>query len=204
MSRQDSMFMFRQVLVVTCWGWVGRARLRSGRAGVAGARPPGLALRGGGSGRAVAVVAGCAEQAGERVDCFEEQRVDAGLLVGGAAGAECGDRPAVPVLGGELADPGGQGGVHQGRPGAIWPEPAGGRRAAGLLHGQSRVCSATAFLAQASSTRSLPAAAAAMSAAAAAVLRALGSPLETRCSRAMASSASSGSPRPASFRWCRR
>ena len=143
---------------------------------------------------------GCAEQAGERVDCFEEQRVDAGLLVGGAADAEFGDRPAVLGLGGELADPGGQGGVHQGRPGAIWPEPAGGRRAAGLVHGQSRVSSATAFLAQASSTRSLPAAAAAMSAATAALLRALGSPLETRCSRAIASSASSGSSRPASFR----
>src|SRR6266567_348857 len=56
--------------------------------------------------------------------------------------------------------------------------PAGdrGRRAAGLMHGQSRVSSATAFLAQASSTRSLPAAAAAMSAATAALFRALGSP----------------------------
>src|SRR5438876_12368013 len=41
------------------------------------ARPPGLALGGGGSGWAVAGVAGCAEQAGERVDRFEEQRVDA-------------------------------------------------------------------------------------------------------------------------------
>ena len=103
-----------------------------GRPGGAGeqagwrARPPGLALRGGGSGRAVAGVTGCAEQAGERVDCFEEQRVEAGLLVGGAAGAEFGDRPAVLGLGGELADPGGQGGVHQGRPGAIGPGPAGG------------------------------------------------------------------------------
>jgi hypothetical protein len=36
-----------------------------------------------------------------------------GLLVGGAAAAEFGDRPAVPGLGGELADPGGQGGVPQ-------------------------------------------------------------------------------------------
>src|SRR5436190_3783109 len=194
------MFTFRQVLVVTCWGWAGRARLGSRRAGVAGARVrPAGPCAVAGSGRVVAGVTGCAEQAGERVDRFEEQRVDAGLLVGGATGAEFGDRPAVPGLGGELADPGGQGGIHQGRPGARRPEPAGGRRAAGLLHGQSRVSSATAFLAQASSTRSLPAAAAAMSAATAALLSALGSPLETRCSRAMASSASSGSPRPASL-----
>jgi len=55
---------------------------------------------------------GCAEQARERVDRFEEQRVDAGLLVSGMAGAEFGDRPAVLGLGGELADPGSQGGVH--------------------------------------------------------------------------------------------
>jgi hypothetical protein len=51
----------------------------------------------------VAGVAGCAEQAGERVDRFEQQRVEAGLLVGGAAGAEFGDRAAVLGLGGELA-----------------------------------------------------------------------------------------------------
>ena len=54
---------------------------------------------------------GCAEQAGERGDGFEQQGVDAGLLVGGAAGAELGDSAAVLGLGGELADPGGQGGV---------------------------------------------------------------------------------------------
>src|ERR1700685_1410316 len=110
MSRQDLMFTFWQVLVVTCWGWAGRARL-GGQAGWR-ARPPGpgpCVVRG--SGRAVAGVTGCAEQAGERVDCFEEQRVDAGLLVGGAAGAEFGDGAAVLGLGGELADPGGQGGV---------------------------------------------------------------------------------------------
>jgi hypothetical protein len=35
-----------------------------------------------------------------------------GLLVSGMAGAEFGDRPAVLGLGGELADPGSQGGVH--------------------------------------------------------------------------------------------
>src|SRR5260370_21471407 len=128
MSRQDSMFTFREVLVGTGWGWAGRARLGSRRAG-ARVRPA-WALRGSGSGRAVAGVTGCAEQAGERVDCFEEQRVDAGLLVGGAVGAEFGDRPAVLGLGGELADPGRQGGVHERRPSALRPEPAGGRRAA--------------------------------------------------------------------------
>ena len=46
-----------------------------------------------------------AEHAGERGDGFEQQRVDAGLLVGGAAGAELGDGAAVPGLGGELAHP---------------------------------------------------------------------------------------------------
>src|SRR5205814_2918756 len=56
------------------------------------ARAPGLALLcAAGSGRAVAGVTGCAEQAGERVDCFEGQRVDAGLLVGGPAGAAFAD-----------------------------------------------------------------------------------------------------------------
>jgi hypothetical protein len=48
-------------------------------------------------------VAGFAEQVGERGDGFEQQGVDAGLLVGGAAGAELGDGPAVLGLGGELA-----------------------------------------------------------------------------------------------------
>src|SRR5260370_41051835 len=112
MSRQDSMFTFRQVLVVACWGWAGRARLGSRRAG-ARVRPA-WALRGSGSGRAVAGVRGCAEQAGERVDCFEEQRVDAGLLAGGAAGAGFCDPPAVLGLGGELAGPGGPRGGHAG------------------------------------------------------------------------------------------
>ena len=50
-----------------------------------------------------------AEQAGERVDGLEQQRVDAGLLVGGAAGAEIRNGVAVPGVGGELADPGGDG-----------------------------------------------------------------------------------------------
>ena len=88
------------------------------------------------------------------------------------------------------------------------PPPAqclgAGQGPAGGLAGQSRVSSATAFLAQASSTRSCPAAAAAMSAAVAALLRARGRPLETRCSRAMASSAKRGSSRPARARWWRR
>jgi hypothetical protein len=57
----------------------------------------------------------CAEEAGEGGDRFEEQGVDAGLLVGGAAGAELGDGAAVLGLGGELADPGGHGRVDGGR-----------------------------------------------------------------------------------------
>jgi hypothetical protein len=52
---------------------------------------------------------GWAEEAGERRDGLEQQGVDAGLLVGGVAGAELGDGAAVLVLGGELADPGGDG-----------------------------------------------------------------------------------------------
>jgi hypothetical protein len=71
----------------------------------------------------------------------------------------------------------------------------------GVGHGQSRVSSATAFLAQASSTRSLVSAAAAMMAAVAALLSARGSPPEARCSRATASSAKSGSSRPASLNY---
>ena len=54
------------------------------------------------------------EQAGERGDGFLQERVDAGLLVGGVAGAEPGDRAAVLGLGGELAYPGGEGGGHVG------------------------------------------------------------------------------------------
>jgi hypothetical protein len=60
------------------------------------------------------VRSGCAEEAGEHGDGFEQQSVDAGLLVGDAAGAELGDGAAVLGLGGELADPGGDGGVFQG------------------------------------------------------------------------------------------
>ena len=58
-------------------------------------------------------------EAGERGDGFEQQGVEAGLLVGGAAGVELGDDAAVPSLGGKLADPGGHRGVFW------WP----GRRA---------------------------------------------------------------------------
>jgi hypothetical protein len=47
---------------------------------------------------------GRAEQAGERGDRFLHESVDAGLLVGGAFGAELGDGAAVLGLGGELAD----------------------------------------------------------------------------------------------------
>ena len=60
------------------------------------------------------VGSGYAEEAGERGDGFEQQGVKAGLLVGGAAGAEVGDRAAVPGLGGKLADPGGHRGVVEG------------------------------------------------------------------------------------------
>jgi hypothetical protein len=66
-----------------------------------------LAARGGcagvASGWMVAGVAGFAEQVGERGDGFEQQGVDAVLLVGGAVGAELGDGAAVLGLGGELA-----------------------------------------------------------------------------------------------------
>jgi hypothetical protein len=60
------------------------------------------------------VGSGCAEEAGERGDGFEQQGVEAGLLVGGAAGAEIGDGAAVLGLGGELVDPGGHGRVNAG------------------------------------------------------------------------------------------
>jgi len=43
---------------------------------------------------------GRGKEAGERGDGFEQQRVEAGLLVGGAAGAELGDGAAVTGLGG--------------------------------------------------------------------------------------------------------
>src|SRR6266540_283788 len=76
-----------------------------------------------------------------------------------------------------------------------------GRRCGGGDGGQSRVSSAAARLAQVSSTSCLLSAAAAISAAVAALLSFLGSPPATRCRRAMASSANSGSVRPARCRW---
>jgi hypothetical protein len=102
MSRQRSAFTFRQVLtLISCWySW--QVRLAARRAVVS------LAARGGGcagvvSGWMAAGVAGFAEQVGERGDGFEQQGVDAGLLVGGAAGAGLGGGAAVLGLGGELA-----------------------------------------------------------------------------------------------------
>src|SRR5487761_1730271 len=68
----------------------------------------------------------------------------------------------------------------------------------------SRESSATAFLAQASSTMALPSAAPAMRAAVATLLSARGSPLENRCIRATASSAKTGSLRHTSVMWWRR
>src|SRR5438552_18814876 len=97
MIRQRSVCTFWQVLVMTAplaGGW-GAERERSG-----------------------CVVAGSArfaEQAGECGDGFEQQRVEAGLLVGGAAGVELGGGATVFGLGGELAHPGGGGGAEGGR-----------------------------------------------------------------------------------------
>jgi hypothetical protein len=59
------------------------------------------AADGEGSGGVVA-----AEEAGEGCDGFEEERVELGLLVGGALGAEAGDEP-VPPGGGVLLVRGG-------------------------------------------------------------------------------------------------
>jgi hypothetical protein len=59
-----------------------------------------------------------AEEGGERVDDFVEQGVDAGLLVGEVPGLVAGGGAAVLGLGGELAVPGGHGGVDGGV--AVW------------------------------------------------------------------------------------
>jgi hypothetical protein len=68
------------------------------------------------------VRAGCAEEAGERGDGFEQQGVDAGLLVGGVPGVVFGDGATVLGLGGELADPGSDRRVNAGgRPGMVSP-----------------------------------------------------------------------------------
>jgi hypothetical protein len=120
MNWQRLTFMFRQVLVVIscCRRWrvwmaaccaVGVCDRRLGAcAGARSARVRGQAGR-------VSAVIGSAEETGERADRFEQQSVEAGLLVGGVAGAELGDRAAVVGLGGELADPGGDRGAHVGR-----------------------------------------------------------------------------------------
>jgi hypothetical protein len=73
-------------------------------------------------------VIGCGEQAGERRDGFEQQRVDASLLIGGMAGAELGDGAVVFGVGGELAQAGGDRGAGGGGwlPGR---SPGGGLRA---------------------------------------------------------------------------
>jgi hypothetical protein len=100
---------------------------------VAGGARRGIALAGAGarlvddhpgSAWAVTGVIGCAEEAGERGDGFEQQRVDAGLLVGGVPGLVLGDGTAVLGLGGELVQAGGDRGVGGGR-----------RRVAGPGHG---------------------------------------------------------------------
>jgi hypothetical protein len=146
------------------------------------------------SGCAVAGVVVAAEEAGECVDGFEQQGVDPGLLVSGVLGVVARDQTVPPggclllVLGGLMS-----GFVSCSPPAQCLGAGHGGGRDAG----QSLVSSVTAFLAQASSTRSCPAAAAAMRAAVAALFRARGRPEETRCSRATASSAKSGSSRPA-------
>jgi len=104
MIRQRSALTFWQVLVMTAsladrWGIPGRSR----------------------SGLVVAGSAWFGEQAGKRGDGFEQQRVGAGLLVGGAAGLELADGAAVLGLGGELAYPGGD----RGAGGSVWPPGAG-------------------------------------------------------------------------------
>jgi hypothetical protein len=81
----------------------------------------------------VAGLAWFAEQAGKCGDGFELQGVDAGLVVGGAAGVEVGYGAAVLGLGGELAYPGGEWGAGESvwRPGAGWSVAAGGCWVAG-------------------------------------------------------------------------
>ena len=73
----------------------------------------------------VASSARFAEQAGKRGDGFEQQGVEAGLLVGGAAGVELSDGAAVLGLSGELAYPGGDCGAGEG------PSPRRGQTTAG-------------------------------------------------------------------------
>ena len=87
MSWQRSVWTFRQVLAVIVAGGGGQAGRLPGRSGPL-------------------------EQAGERRDGLEQQRVESGLLVGGALGVEAGDEPVplglglVLVLGGLPGQPG--------------------------------------------------------------------------------------------------
>ena len=110
-------------------GWPGEAGEQACWRGGARVRPA-WALRGSGSGRADARRYGVAlSRLASASIASRSSGVVAGLLVGGAAGAEFGDRPAVLGLGSELADPGGQGGAHQGwlpaPSGPSWPGGAG-------------------------------------------------------------------------------
>src|SRR6266699_3840050 len=97
MPRQCSVFMCRQVLVATDSRQLGGGVWLGGVSSVT--------LR--------------AEQVCESGYRFDQQGVDPGLLVGGAAGAELGDRAAVLGLGGELADSCGDGRVDGGGRAAV-------------------------------------------------------------------------------------
>jgi hypothetical protein len=87
---------------------------------------------------------------------------------------------------------------------AVLGQPGAGVHQLGGWERLSRVNSATARLAQASSTRSLFSAAAAMRAARARLLRERGRPLAAWWRRATASSANRGWVRPATASWCLR
>ncbi len=88
---QRSVFMFRQAFVVMVppVAWVSGVLARVG--------------------------SWLAEEAGEGGDDFEQQGVDAGLLVCAMPGLVFGDGAAVFGLAGELADPGGHGRADGGR-----------------------------------------------------------------------------------------
>src|ERR1019366_1980686 len=130
MGRQCLVFTGRQVLVMLavlvpgwpgCLGWRAIWCPRRVARGLAWGSV-GCGFAGRGLGRdpwGWAGVRGGAEEGGERGYPFECRRGDAGLLVGGVAGAEPGDRAAVLCLGGELAYPGGDGGGHPGHR-AVW------------------------------------------------------------------------------------
>jgi hypothetical protein len=167
------MFTFWHVLVVTCC-WPRQARFGELDGLVSLDRGQGLR---GGQGRAVAGVAGFVEQAGERVDRFEEQCFDAGFLVSGAGGAEFGEHAAVLGLVGEMTDLSGRA--------AAWSVP--GERNDGFLDAtvvdEILVCGRGGDECGDSG-----------------VVQRTGSSEANRCSRAMAWSANSGSSRPARAR----